>query len=461
MGLAVESIYIDVLLNGKKAQMGLKQFNKQLKALNKPVKGLTNMFSKMFKFAGIAGFAKMAFDAQKLGRELGLISTKTGIAASKLSKMQNAFAATGGDAKNLTNVLTSITSGLARLSMGNGEMAAKLSAMGINAWDNSGNVKTSDVVLGDIAEWTKGQLDMGRSMQEVSQFLQENFGITQDLANQLALGREGFAKYQAELAKTTGSLEEDEISNLQSLNASLARFKQTVVVLTEKIAAGLAPVIEFITDVFQVVFSEAQGVFGELFGAFGDLISVFEGGDGLTIAFEALKDIVKGVADALKILIDFIALVLSAFRALGEELGKAFTWLAQKMGWLFGGSDPDKDINDRERQITEMVKNGQMSPQQAAIALEQAGINIDKKPRGFVPTKTEKLFQNEIIPTFPEIRIGENGLETIGGATIIVENETTINANTNATPEEIAGAIEDVNDDSGDIIAEKSGTGGY
>ena len=447
MGLAVESIYIDVLLNGKKAQMGLKQFNKQLKALNKPVKGLTNMFGKMFKFAGIAGFAKMAFDAQKLGRELGLISTKTGIAASKLSKMQNAFAATGGDAKNLTNVLTSITSGLARLSMGNGEMAAKLSAMGINAWDNSGNVKTSDVVLGDIAEWTKGQLDMGRSMQEVSQFLQENFGITQDLANQLALGREGFAKYQAELAKTTGSLEEDEISNLQSLNASLARLKQTVVVLTEKIAAGLAPVIEFITDVFQIWVKNAQDVFDYLFDAFEDIVG---SGEEVCKLFEILKGVLTGFTLIGKALVDVLKGFFQAVKKMGEWIGNFLAWVANKFGWLTGSTDdsPVDDIN--RKNVEEYIKKNNLSEEEA---------NNLRMKYGF--GKKENLFSTEIHPTFPEIRIGENGLETIGGATIIVENETTINANTNATPEEIAGAIEDVNDDSGDIIAEKSGTGGY
>lgn len=447
MGLAVESIYIDVLLNGKKAQMGLKQFNKQLKALNKPVKGLTNMFGKMFKFAGIAGFAKMAFDAQKLGRELGLISTKTGIAASKLSKMQNAFAATGGDAKNLTNVLTSITSGLARLSMGNGEMAAKLSAMGINAWDNSGNVKTSDVVLGDIAEWTKGQLDMGRSMQEVSQFLQENFGITQDLANQLALGREGFAKYQAELAKTTGSLEEDEISNLQSLNASLARLKQTVVVLTEKIAAGLAPVIEFITDVFQIFVKNAQDVFDYLFDAFEDIVG---SGEEVCQLFEILKGVLTGFTLIGKALVDVLKGFFQAVKKMGEWIGNFLAWVANKFGWLTGSTD-DSPVDDMNRKnVEEYIKKNNLSEEEA---------NNLRMKYGF--GKKENLFSTEIHPIFPEIRIGENGLETIGGATIIVENETTINANTNATPEEIAGAIEDVNDDSGDIIAEKSGTGGY
>ena len=447
MGLAVESIYIDVLLNGKKAQMGLKQFNKQLKALNKPVKGLTGMFGKMFKFAGIAGFAKMAFDAQKLGRELGLISTKTGIAASKLSQMQNAFAATGGDAKNLTNVLTSITSGLARISMGGGEMAAKLSAMGINAWDNSGKVKKSDVVLGDIAEWTRGQLEMGRSMQEISQFLQENFGITQDLANQLALGREGFAKYQAELAKTTGSLEEDEISNLQSLNASLARFKQTVVVLTEKIAAGLAPVIEFITDVFQIFVKNAQDVFDYLFDAFEDIVG---SGEDVCQLFEILKGVLTGFTLIGKALVDVLKGFFQAVKKMGEWIGNFLAWVANKFGWLAGSTD-DSPVDEKNRKnVEEYIRNNNLSEEEANNLRMKWGLG-----------KREKLFSTEIQPTFPEIRIGENGLETVGGATIIVENETTINANTNATPEEIAGAIEDVNDDSGDIIAEKSGTGGY
>ena len=459
----IQTLKIDVVLNGKKAQIGLKQLYKQLKGIEKPVKSINNLFGKMLKVAGFTGFAKMAFDAQKLGRELGLIANKTGIAASKISKMQNAFAATGGDAKGLTNVLTRITSGLARLSMGSGEMASKLSAMGINAWDSSGRVKTSDVVLGDIAEWTKGQLDMGRSMQEVSQFLQDNFGITQDLANQLALGRGGFAKYQAELAKKTGSLEESEISNLQSLNASLARLKQTVVVLSEKLMAGLAPAIEFVTDLFQFIFSEGQGVLSELFGAFSDLVNVFDGGDGLTVVFEALKTVIKGVADALKILIDLITLVLSAFRALGEELGKAFTWLAQKFSWLFGGSDPDKDVNDKKRQIMEMVKNGQMSPQQAAIALEKEGISIGRvaRPRGYVAPKIEKVFSNDVIPQFPEIRLGDNGFELIGGGEIIIENNTTINANTNASAEDIGNAVSSKIEENSVPAIAKAGTGGF
>ena len=383
----IETVAIEVLLNSKKAQMGLKQFNKQLKTLNKPVKSLTGMFGKLFRFAGIAGFAKMAFDAQKLGRELGLISDKTGIAASKLSKMQSAFAATGGDAKSLSNVLTNITSGLAKLSMGSGEMAAKLSAMGISAWDEGGNVKTADIVLGDIAEWTKSQLAMGRSMQEVSTYLKENFGIEQDLANQLALGRSGFNKYQEAMAKKVGSLNEDEISNLQSLNASLSRFKETVTVLVDKITAGLAPALEFVIDIFQFIAKELQEFFDEVFAVFKDLTG---DGEELSIIFAALKEVVKGIVEAFKVLVDIIGFILAAFKALGEELGKAFAW-------LFGGNDDDK--KSAEDRIDELVAQGYMTQEQANIARVKGGHG----------RKGEKLDLRKPISEEPLPIVDENG----------------------------------------------------
>ena len=447
MGLAVESIYIDVLLNGKKAQMGLAQFNKKLKALNKPVKGLNNIFGKMFKLAGIAGFAKMAFDAQKLGRELGLIANKTGIAASKISKMQNAFAATGGDAKSLTNVLTGITSGLARLSMGSGEMASKLSAMGINAWDSNGNVKTSDIVLGDIAEWTKGQIAMGRSMQEVSQFLQENFGITQDLANQLTLGREGFAKYQAELAKKTGSLEESEVSNLQSLNASLARLKQTVVVLTEKITAGLSPVIEFFTDLLQIGFRNLQDVFGYLVDSFKDIVG---SGEEVCKLFEYFKNVLTAFSLVVKGIIDVLKGFFQAVKMIGEWIGNFLAWVANKFGWLTGSSDDSSLDEKNKRNVENYIKENNLSQEEANNLRLKFGFG-----------KKENLFATEMYPTFPEIRIGENGLEMVGGGEIIIENNTTINANTNASAEDIGNAVSSKIEENSVPAIEKAGTGGF
>ena len=256
----IQTLKIDVVLNGKKAQIGLKQLYKQLKGIEKPVKSINGLFGKMLKIAGFTGFAKMAFDAQKLGRELGLISDKTGIAASKISRMQSAFSATGGDAKSLSNALASITSGLSRISVGDASMASRLAAMNISAWDGSGGLKKADVVLGEIADWSKRQIDMGHSLEEVSQYLQDNFGIQQDLANQLTLGQSGFFKYQEDMAKRVGYLQEDEIDNLKSLNISFSRLKTTIGVLIDKTFAALGPVLEFFMDLLQIASREFQDV---------------------------------------------------------------------------------------------------------------------------------------------------------------------------------------------------------
>jgi hypothetical protein len=361
-GLALESIKIEVLLNGKKALMGLKEFNKRIKGLNKPVKSVNNMFGKMFKLAGFAGFAKMAFDAQKLGRELGLISDKTGIAASKISKMQSAFSATGGNAKSLSRVITNITSGLARLSMGDASMASKLSAMGISAWDNGGNVKTSDVVLGDIAEWTKTQLDMGRSMQEVSQFLQDNFGIQQDLVNQLALGRSGFNQYQGQMAKTVGSLQDEEIDNLKSLNTSFSRLKETVVVLSDKIIAGVGPALEFFADLLQIGMKNLQDVFDYLVESFREIVG---NGDEVAELFGFLKGVLTAFSLVLKGIVDVLKGFFQAIKMVGEWIGNFLAWVANKFGWLTGSTD-DSSIDEKNRKnVEEYIKKNNLSTKEA------------------------------------------------------------------------------------------------
>ena len=315
-GFELAKFFIKPVFDGKGVFAGIKKFDKQLKGLNKPIKQLNSSFNGLFKLAGIAGFAKMAFDAQKLGREIGLISDKTGIAASKLAKMQSAFSATGGDAKSLNSVIQNITSGLARLSMGDAEMASKLSAMGINAWEG-GKVKTSDVVLGDIAEWTKGQLEAGRSMLEVSQFLQDNFGIQQDLANQLALGREGFQQYQQAMAEKVGSLEDNEIDNLKSLNVALSRLKETVIVLADKIIAGLGPAIEFFVDLFQIAPRNLQEVFDYLIQSFSDIVG---NGDEVCQLFEFLKGVLTAFSLVLKGVVDVLKGFFQAVKMIGEVL---------------------------------------------------------------------------------------------------------------------------------------------
>ena len=176
-GLALESVQIEVLLNGKKAYMGLSQLNKKLKGLNKPATTLNKTFSNFVKLAGIGGLTAMTINAAKLGREMGLISRYTNISTKNLSKMENAFASTGGDAKEVGKTLSNITRGLARLSMGDATFTSRLSAMGINAWDDYG-VKNAEQIRLEMSDWIKKQLDAGRTLAEVATFMGDTFNTS-------------------------------------------------------------------------------------------------------------------------------------------------------------------------------------------------------------------------------------------------------------------------------------------
>lgn len=447
-GVAVESIYIDVLLNGKKAQMGLKQLNKQLKGLNKPTKAVSGIFGKLFKFAGIAGFAKMAFDAHKFGRELGLISTKTGIAAEKIAKMQRAFAATGGDAKEIANVMQNITAGLARLSMGSGEMAAKLASMGISAWEG-GRPKTSDVVLGDIAEWTKSQLEMGRSMQEISQFLQDNFNMTQAMVNMMAMGRGGYEAYQRNMGEMTGSLTEEEIDNLQELNISFSRLKATLVVLTEKVGAGLSPALVFLMDIIQYAAKGYQKIWKEFSDVFG---LIFDEIGGATEAFEGLKLLVDGVVAIGKILVDILGLATWAVKEAVEAVVDFFFWLASLMN-----KDKWEELKSQAGQSilnTFGVKSGLMTKEEAERKVQEVQYRLRA---GNVSTKNEKLFPESPLAqslTQADVR-GSNALEAV------IENNININVNGNADVNEIKQAAFDGSNQGITQGLNNTMTGGY
>ena len=377
-----ETITLDVIFNGKKAQMGLKELGKRLNGIQKTAKKTTNAFSKLMKFAGFAGFTKMAIDAAHFGRSMGLLADKTGIATEKLSSMRNAFSAIGGDAKAVDRLLGNITSGLARLSMGEGEFAAKLSAMGISAWDSMGNTKRADAVMGDLADWTKSQLAMGRSMAEVSTFLHDNFGIEQDLVNELALGRAGMEQARRERERRTGAVTGGEIASLRSLNESFATLKTTVGVLIDKVMAGLAPVIEFFTDLLTVAFKTLQDSFGYLFGSFSDIIGE---GDEVAKLFQFLKGVLQVFGLITKGVIDVLKGFFEAVKMVGEWFGQFFAWL--RSSWigkkLFGDDTDDTVANSMEERIDKQEQEGKIS-HEAANNL-RARLGIGKKDT-FIPT---------------------------------------------------------------------------
>lgn len=383
----IASTVIRVGLEGKSAFKGLALLDKKMKGLNKPVKAMSNQFKSLLKLAGFAGFTKMAIDAGKFGRAMGILADKTGIAASKISSMRNSFSALGGSAKSIDNLLNNISTGLARLSMGDGAMAATLSSMNISAWDENGRLKKADRLQGEISNWANQQKALGRSFAEVAVFLKDNFGIEEDLAKQMySLGHKGMEAQRKATEAKTGKLEDGEISNLQKLNTAFSTLIVTIQVLIQKIIAGLSPVIEYVIDVLQSITSIISDSFKYLFDKFK------EGGDGVeefAIVLKTLKGIFVFLGWVLKGVIDVAKGVWNAFVMVIEAAGRFVAWVQDKLGIR---TKHQEKINE----IGEKVRSGEISREEAAkeLAKLMKDPNSKEKTGGF--ESVNKVF-NEII----------------------------------------------------------------
>lgn len=240
----VEKFVIEAGFNNKSFLSGIKLFNKKLKGLNKPISSLNKSFSGLFKVAGVAGLTAMTINAAKLGREMGLISRKTDIAVENISSMQNAFAASGGDAKEISRTLDRITTGLARVSTGDASFTSALSAINISAWDSYGRLKNAEKIRLEMADWIKQQLDAGRTLAEVSTYMSDNFQMSQAEVEHLSVGSDKLLELQKKYNNEIGVFGKKESDALNSINNSISKLRTTVGVTFDKLIAETAPIIE-------------------------------------------------------------------------------------------------------------------------------------------------------------------------------------------------------------------------
>ena len=238
---------INVVLNGKSAERDARKLKKEFTSLGKQFN--SGFLKPILKFAGVAAFSKMVIDAGKLSRQMGIVSARTGIAVENLSSMRNALKAVGGDAQVIDRVVGGLSKGLARLSRGDGETAAKLAAMNISSWGANGKTRKADDLLIDIADWTQNQLSMGRSEEEVASYLEDAFGIDYKLFKQLS---KGGAEYKR-ILESTPKLTSEQSQNLERMNLAFSRLSATMGNFVDQMTATLAPVFEWIADLLSSI----------------------------------------------------------------------------------------------------------------------------------------------------------------------------------------------------------------
>lgn len=361
----VQEVTIDVIFNGKTAKKELTNIKNLLKQISHI--GKSRLVKTFAKIAGVAAFSKMTIDAMHLGRQMGILSDRTGVAAENLSAMRNAFKAVGGEAGSLDRVVGGLSKGLARLAVGDGETAAKLAAMNISAWDGSGRTRKPDDLLFDIADWTKRQLDAGRTKEEVASYLEDSFGIDYKLFQQLAKGSAEYRKELEAIPKTT----KEESEALERLSLAFSKLSAIISNTATKALAALAPAIEWVAKMATKVAEFA----GEWPRATATIIALI-GLGGVLFSFIPIVKLLGGLlvaaggamASFLPLLAGLAALVAGG--AVGWKIGD---WAGEKIADAINGVD----LNDKNywgSLIDKLQAEGKLTEEQANKERERHGL---------------------------------------------------------------------------------------
>ena len=184
--------------------------------------GLTGLGAAIGAGLGAAGLAAAGKGIIDMADSLDELSQRTGTSVEMLSKLGLAARQSGLDTEQVSGAMVKLSKNLGAIATGGGEgAAAALSALGISATDATGNLKTADQVLLEVADRfqalpdgvmkTKTAMDLfGRSGAALIPML--NMGS--DAIEDLNTGMSG------EFAKNAG-IYSDQLANLQAQASAL------------------------------------------------------------------------------------------------------------------------------------------------------------------------------------------------------------------------------------------------
>jgi hypothetical protein len=296
------SIVIDLLMKTGAFETDTKRAEKALQSFKKEAAQIGTAVGAALVGAGTAAvaLAKRSIDAAD---QLSKASQVVGITTESLSGLGYAAKLSGSSQDDLIAGLKKLSRIAADAAGGNETLAASFKQVGVSLRDANGNIKGSDVLLGDLAEKFAGYED-GLTKTALAQ---EFFGKAgADLIPFLNNGRDGIAKLTAEAARLGVVIGGDTANAAADFNDTLDRLLAVGKGVVNQIAAALLPALSFL----------AKSLFNTAGGA------------------SALKTAVDVAVAGVKILASVGAVVVGVFKTLGQSLGGVAATIVQ----LFSGN---------------------------------------------------------------------------------------------------------------------------
>lgn len=227
----LESVKIKVILDGKEAQIGLNKFNKLVGNIGKSTKVADKSFKTLgstLKKAGLVGqalgigavaltmksFADNAHRAADEIRQLSFLSARTGVSVQSLTKTGTALESMGIKATTYQQAIDSLSSGVARLSLGDASTVSTLASMGVMTHRNGKQVSGEELFSG-VADYAKRMANLGENSKNTARQQLMSLNFAPELIEKMWGGADEFFRKIEEQSQKVGSLSEREIEKSQ------------------------------------------------------------------------------------------------------------------------------------------------------------------------------------------------------------------------------------------------------
>lgn len=227
----LESVKIKVILDGKEAQIGLNKFNKLVGNIGKSTKVADKSFKTLgstLKKAGLVGqalgigavaltmksFADNAHRAADEIRQLSFLSARTGVSIQSLTKTGTALESMGIKATTYQQAIDSLSSGVARLSLGDAGTLSTLASMGVMTHRNGEQLSGKEIFAG-VANYAKRMANLGENSKKTARQQLMSLNFAPELIEKMWGGADEFFRKIEEQSQKVGSLSEKEIEKSQ------------------------------------------------------------------------------------------------------------------------------------------------------------------------------------------------------------------------------------------------------
>ena len=228
-----------------KTGTAFKAVNKNVSGMQKGVTALKSAFVGLAGAMGARAFIRFANQQLKAADTIGKMASKLQISTTALQTFRFAGEQSGETLETMDNNLIKFAKQLGEAQVGIGLAKRELEILGIELRNQSGDFKSHEEVLNEVADAFMNMRDPARKMSSAMALFGRSGHV---MVNMLSDGADGLERLRDQLVKTGGIIDEKFIREAEDANDAMNRLSKTFGAITTRLMSDLSPAILKVTD---------------------------------------------------------------------------------------------------------------------------------------------------------------------------------------------------------------------